>query len=137
MGISRNAVMIQIWTTLITILILLALKVMAQYSWYLSNHVAFIRLNLFVKVALANRLNSPFQEHPPPDISTVQRFFFEFQCKQRWTRTVTLCISTKQNVSDRIGMRTKKKWLKLMRYWYKWLGVNGNLVTSKSCTFKL
>lgn len=48
-GTSENAVIIQIWTALITILILKALKAMAGYPWYLSNLVVFIRLNLFVK----------------------------------------------------------------------------------------
>ena len=49
-GTTRNAVMIQIWTALITILILKVLKTQAKHPWYLSNLVAFIRLNLFVKV---------------------------------------------------------------------------------------
>lgn len=53
-GTSQNAVMIQIWTALITILILKALKTQAKHAWYLSNLVAFIRLNLFVKVDLYN-----------------------------------------------------------------------------------
>ena len=51
-GTSQNAVMIQIWTALITILILKALKAMAKFNWHLSNLVAFIRLNLFVKINL-------------------------------------------------------------------------------------
>ena len=67
-GTSQNAVMIQIWTALITILILKALKTQAKHSWYLSNLVAFIRLNLFVKVELHKWLDNPFQkEQPPPD----------------------------------------------------------------------
>lgn len=61
--------MIQIWTALITILILKALKAQAKYEWYLSNLVAFIRLNLFVKIDLQLWLDKPFQEHiePPPE----------------------------------------------------------------------
>ena len=67
-GTSKNAVMIQIWTALITILILKALKAQAKHAWYLSNLVAFIRLNLFVKVDLHEWLNNPFKkEQPPPD----------------------------------------------------------------------
>ena len=55
-GTSENAVMIQIWSALITILILKALKAMAKYGWHLSNLVAFIRLisvcqNRFTAVA--------------------------------------------------------------------------------------
>ncbi len=59
-GTSENAVMIQIWTALITILVLKALKAMAKYGWYLSNLVAFIRLNLFVKINLQQWLDKPF-----------------------------------------------------------------------------
>ena len=69
-GTSQNAVMIQIWTALITILILKALRAMAQYKWYLSNLVAFIRLNLFVKIDMITWLNNPFEE--PPDKSVMK-----------------------------------------------------------------
>ena len=70
-GTSQNAVMIQIWTALITILILKALKAMAKFSWHLSNLVAFIRLNLFVKINLQQWIDQPFEEcnGPPPDQS--------------------------------------------------------------------
>ena len=60
-GTSENAVMIQIWTALITILILKALKAMAKYGWHLSNLVAFIRLNIFVKIDLQLWLDKPFE----------------------------------------------------------------------------
>ncbi|CAM4366168.1 Transposase [Aquirufa beregesia] len=63
-GTSENAVMIQIWTALITILILKALKAMAKYGWHLSNLVAFIRLNIFVKIDLHIWLDKPFDEPP-------------------------------------------------------------------------
>lgn len=59
-GTSENAVLIQIWTALITILLLKALKAIAKYSWHLSNLVAFIRLNLFVKISLKEWLDNPF-----------------------------------------------------------------------------
>ncbi|WP_245891553.1 hypothetical protein [Flavobacterium faecale] len=60
--------MIQIWTALITILILKALKAQSKFDWYLSNLVVFIRLNLFVKIDLQKWLDRPFQYHiePPP-----------------------------------------------------------------------
>lgn len=61
-GTSENAVMIQIWTALITILVLKALKAMAKFNWHLSNLVAFIRLNLFVKINLQLWLDNPFEE---------------------------------------------------------------------------
>jgi len=60
-GTSENAVMIQIWTALITILILKALKALAKYNWHLSNLVAFIRLNMFVKIDLQKWLDKPFE----------------------------------------------------------------------------
>ena len=67
-GTSENAVMIQIWSALITILILKVLKQMAKFVWHLSNLVAFIRLNLFVKIDLQKWMGRPFEEHiePPP-----------------------------------------------------------------------
>jgi hypothetical protein len=75
-GTSQNAVMIQIWTALITILILKFLKELAKYGWRLSNLVAFIRLNLFVKIDLKTWLDRPF-EHPPNRIkSLVQGVLF-------------------------------------------------------------
>jgi hypothetical protein len=61
-GTTENAVMIQIWSALITILILKALKAMAKYSWQLSNLIAFIRLNIFVEINLQNWLDRPFEE---------------------------------------------------------------------------
>ena len=64
-GTSENAVKIQIWTALITILTLKALRTIAEYPWYLSNLVAFIRLNLFVKIQLKKWLDNPFCK--PPD----------------------------------------------------------------------
>ena len=71
-GTSENAVMIQIWTALITILVLKALKAMAKFGWHLSNLVAFIRLNLFVKIVLQLWLDNPFEEHKEPDEIVIQ-----------------------------------------------------------------
>lgn len=68
-GTSLNAVMIQIWTAMITILILKYLRQLAKYNWYLSNLVAFIRLNLFVKIDLLKWLDQPFlKKEKPPNI---------------------------------------------------------------------
>ena len=75
-GTSRNAVMIQIWTALITILILKYLKALAKYNWYLSNLVAFLRLNLFVKIELQKWLDQPFfKKEKPPNISNQGALF--------------------------------------------------------------
>ena len=63
-GTTENAVMIQIWTAMITILILKVLKEIAKFGWQLSNLVAFIRLNLFVKIDLQKWLDKPFEDAP-------------------------------------------------------------------------
>jgi len=66
-GTSENAVLIQIWSALITILLLSVLKTKALYKWHMSNLVGFIRLNLFVKIDLFDLLNYPFfQANAPP-----------------------------------------------------------------------
>ena len=62
-GTNENAMFIQIWTALITLLLLKHLKEIAQYPWALSNLIAFLRMNLFVKISLMHWLNEPF--HPP------------------------------------------------------------------------
>ena len=77
-GTSKNAVMIQIWTALITILILKYLKALAKYNWYLSNLVAFLRINLFVKIELQKWLDEPFlKKEKPPNIAA-QGVLFDF-----------------------------------------------------------
>jgi len=75
-GTTRNAVMIQIWTALITILMLKVLKVMAKFGWHLSNLVAFIRLNLFVKINLQDWLDKPFEQHNDPPKNLIQGVLF-------------------------------------------------------------
>ena len=75
-GTSQNAVMIQIWTALITILMLKALKAMAKYGWHLSNLVAFIRLNLFVKINLQHWIDNPFEEYNDPPKEFIQGVLF-------------------------------------------------------------
>jgi Transposase DDE domain/Domain of unknown function (DUF4372) len=75
-GTSENAVKVQIWTALITILILKALKATAKFSWHLSNLVAFIRLNLFVKIGLQLWLDKPYEEHIDDPVITIQGVLF-------------------------------------------------------------
>jgi hypothetical protein len=75
-GTSQNAVMIQIWTSLITILILKYLKALAKYKWYLSNLVAFLRLNLFVKIGLQKWLDEPFLKKEKPPNPSIQGVLF-------------------------------------------------------------
>ena len=77
-GTSRNAVMIQIWSALITILILKYLRAIAKYGWHLSNLVAFLRINLFVKIDLQKWLDKPFlKKGKPPNIG-IQGVLFDF-----------------------------------------------------------
>ena len=65
-GTSPNAVMIQIWTALIAMLLLTFLKAKAEYQWHLSNLITFVRLNLFVKIELFSWLNNPFYKKSMP-----------------------------------------------------------------------
>ncbi len=75
-GTSENAVMIQIWTALITILALKVLKEISKYGWQLSNLVAFIRLNLFVKIDLQKWLDEPFDDPKPKPAIVTQGVLF-------------------------------------------------------------
>lgn len=70
-GINENAMMIQIWTALITLLLLRYLQKIAKYPWHLSNLIAFLRMNLFVKILLTDWLNNPFK--PPEGYSINSR----------------------------------------------------------------
>lgn len=70
-GTSPNAVRIQMWTSLIAILLLNYLKRKAEYKWNLSNLVNFLRINLFVKIDLWKWLNNPIIKlnKPPPQMT--------------------------------------------------------------------
>ena len=61
-GTSANAVKIQVWTALITMLVLKYLQMRAQLGWSLSNLVALLRMNLFTHRDLWAWLNKPFEE---------------------------------------------------------------------------
>jgi hypothetical protein len=63
-GTSSNAVMIQIWTALIAILILKYLKFCSTFGWSLSNLVAMLRYNLFTYRDLWDWINNPFETLP-------------------------------------------------------------------------
>ena len=68
-GTSSNAVLIQVWTALISILLLRYLKTKAEHQWHLSNLVGFLRINLMVKIDLWYWVNHPFikQANAPPN----------------------------------------------------------------------
>jgi len=74
-GTNENAMWIQSarggWTALITLLLLRYLKEIAKYTWSLSNLIAFLRMNLFVKILLTEWLDNPFK--PPEDFSMCNR----------------------------------------------------------------
>lgn len=70
-GTNQNAMWIQIWTALISLLLLRYLKEIAKYAWSLSNLIAFLRMNLFVKIMLTEWLDNPFK--PPEDFSLNNR----------------------------------------------------------------
>lgn len=67
-GTNENAVMIQIWTALISYLMLRYLKAVAKYGWSFSNLIAALRGCLFLKIDLREFLDEPFK--PPGDLIT-------------------------------------------------------------------
>jgi hypothetical protein len=60
-GTSENAGMFQLWTTLITNLLLQAYQKKAEYKLHLSNLITFLRMHLFVKIGLKSYLDRPFE----------------------------------------------------------------------------
>ena len=62
-GTSENALSIQIWTALITMLLIKYLRFKAKYGWSLSNLVALLRWNLFTYRDLWEWLDNPFKEY--------------------------------------------------------------------------
>ena len=67
-GTSENAVRIQMWCSMIAILVFSYLKRKAKHKWNLSNLVTFLRINLFVKIELWKWLNNPITKkaNAPP-----------------------------------------------------------------------
>ncbi len=58
-GTTPNAVLIQIWTAMLTLLLLKYLKMKARFNWHLSNLISFIRFTLFASIHLFHWLNQP------------------------------------------------------------------------------
>lgn len=54
--------MIQILTAFKTILILKVLRKQPKFNWHLSNLVAFMSINLFVKIKLQKWFDNPLNE---------------------------------------------------------------------------
>jgi hypothetical protein len=59
-GTSENAVQIQIWTALITMVLLRYLQLRSTWKWSLSNLVAMLRFQLFVYRDLWSWVNHPY-----------------------------------------------------------------------------
>jgi Transposase DDE domain/Domain of unknown function (DUF4372) len=68
-GTSEKAVMTQIWTALIVMLLLRWLRLKSTYGWSLSNLIAMLRMQLFVYRDLWAWLNNPFEGPPQLAIS--------------------------------------------------------------------
>ena len=45
---------------------------MAKFEWHPSNLMAFIRLNLFVKINVQHWIDKPFEEYNDPPIESFQ-----------------------------------------------------------------
>ena len=65
-GTSANAVKTQIWTALISMLLLRYLQMSSSFGWSLANLVALLRMNLFTHRDLMDWLNKPFATPPDP-----------------------------------------------------------------------
>lgn len=68
-GTSANAVKTQIWTVLISMLLLRYLQLASRFGWSLANLVALLRMNLFTHRDLMAWLDEPFAPLPPPQAS--------------------------------------------------------------------
>jgi hypothetical protein len=76
-GTSANAVMIQIWTALIALLVLKYLTFRSRFGWSLSNLVAMLRYNLFTYRDLWAWIDSPYQV--PPLVPQGEQLALEFR----------------------------------------------------------
>jgi hypothetical protein len=65
-GTTENAVRIQIWTALISMLILRYLRLRSSFGWSLSNLTALLRQQIFVHRPLWMWLNDPYQAPDSP-----------------------------------------------------------------------
>jgi hypothetical protein len=63
-GTTQNALMTQIWTALIAMLVLKWLHHLSKAGWSFSNLASMLRLNLFTYRCLADWLNDPWNTEP-------------------------------------------------------------------------
>lgn len=77
-GLSANAVRIQIWTALIALLLLKYLRFKSRLGWALSNLVALLRWNLFTHRDLWAWIDNPYETPPetagPEQLRLPERF---------------------------------------------------------------
>jgi len=74
-GTSANAVLVQIWTALIAMLLVRYLQMLSTFGWSLSNLVALLRQQLFVYRDLMSWLNQPFES--PPELLAAEQLTLE------------------------------------------------------------
>jgi hypothetical protein len=74
-GTSANAVLVQIWTALIAMLLVRYLQMRSSFGWSLSNLVALLRQQLFVYRDLMAWLNQPFES--PPHLHQAEQLTLE------------------------------------------------------------
>lgn len=65
-GTSPTAVKTQVWTALITMLMLRLMQLKSRWGWSMSNLVALLRMNLFTHRDLWTWLDNPFAVPPDP-----------------------------------------------------------------------
>jgi hypothetical protein len=75
-GTSANAVKTQIWTALISMLLLRYLQLSSRFGWSLANLVALLRMNLFTHRDLMVWLDQPYAIPPDPDDDPQASFAF-------------------------------------------------------------
>jgi len=63
-GTSAKAVKTQVWTALITMLLVKYLQLKAKFKWSLANLIALLRQQLFIYRDLYQWLDDPFQAPP-------------------------------------------------------------------------
>jgi hypothetical protein len=77
-GTSENAINIQIWTALISILLIKYLKFRSSFGWSISNLVALLRWNLFTYRDLWEWIDDPFKDCRQQAESVQQTFEFPY-----------------------------------------------------------
>ena len=75
-GESENALLIQIWTALISLLMIKWLHHLSKAGWSFANMATMLRLNLFTYRVLLDWLNEPFET--PPIVPDVEQLSLAF-----------------------------------------------------------